>query len=293
MTFATLRALHAVIGAALEDMERVYRERAPNLDFPSLDDPYYVTAQHTPEEELAESLRGDPAVAAASKNIVAACGQLNAIVNKPWFGLMEDVQSVCFFSVGLQLAYTHPRPVYVLQGQFAACIRFMETANVVEILREAGPEGMHVKDIYTNIMDLLPKNVTPKIPTMLNPTALSTSSVLTSRALPYLFVRRCHVGHILRLLATSHYLREVKPDVFANNRRSSYVDSGKNVAQLREAYVVYTYFLSAFADRPSVRFDRPESKYTDTDGVAAFVALTYVLHLFLSYLTESSTRVQW
>ena len=37
------------------------------------------------------------------------------------------------------------------------------------------------------------------------------------------------------MLATGHYLREIKPDVFANNRASSYIDSGKTVAQLREA----------------------------------------------------------
>ena len=43
------------------------------------------------------------------------------------------------------------------------------------------------------------------------------------------------LGHILRLLATGHYLREVEPDVFANNRASSYIDSGKTVSQLREA----------------------------------------------------------
>lgn len=49
----------------------------------------------------------------------------------------------------------------------------METANVVEILREAGPGGMHVKDILTNILDLLPKSVDPKIPTALNVTHLS------------------------------------------------------------------------------------------------------------------------
>ena len=77
MTFATLRALHAVIGAALDDMERVYRERAPGLDFPSLDDPYYTTGPHSHEEELMENLRGEPVVAAACKSIVAACGQLN------------------------------------------------------------------------------------------------------------------------------------------------------------------------------------------------------------------------
>ena len=96
MTFSTLRALHAVIGAAIDDIERVYCERSRDsgLEYPSLDEPYYHTGQHTPEEELAEALKGDPAVAAASKRIVAACGQLATTVNKPWYGLMEDVQRV-------------------------------------------------------------------------------------------------------------------------------------------------------------------------------------------------------
>ncbi|KAH9925876.1 S-adenosyl-L-methionine-dependent methyltransferase [Epithele typhae] len=214
MTIATLRALHAAIGTALDDIERVYSAQA--LDFPSLDAAFYATAPHTPEEDGAEALRGDPEVDRATKHIVAACGQMSALVHKPWFGLMADAQA----------------------GQLAAAIRFMETANVVEILKEAGPEGMHVKDIYDAILDLLPKNVEPKHPNGLNPVGLS---------------------HILRLLATAHYLREVKPDVFTNNRRSSYIDSGKTVAQLRDA---------------------PHTKYTDTDGVAAFVALWHVPRVF-------------
>ena len=47
-----------------------------------------------------------------------------------------------------------------------------------------------------------------------------------------------HLGHILRLLATFHWIREVRPDVFANNRLSSVIDSGKTPEQLRDAYVV-------------------------------------------------------
>lgn len=40
------------------------------------------------------------------------------------------------------------------------------------------------------------------------------------------------VGHILRLLATHHITREVRPDVFANNRLSSVMDSGKSWSEL-------------------------------------------------------------
>jgi hypothetical protein len=39
-------------------------------------------------------------------------------------------------------------------------------------------------------------------------------------------------AHILRLLSTHHILREVKPDVFANNRISALMDSGKEVREL-------------------------------------------------------------
>ena len=42
-------------------------------------------------------------------------------------------------------------------------------------------------------------------------------------------------GHLLRLLATHHWIREVKPDVFTNNRLSSYIDSGKSFDQLKNS----------------------------------------------------------
>ena len=95
MTFSTLRALHAIIGTAIDDIERIYRGRSQStgnpVDYPSLDEPYYHTGQHTPDEDLAEALKSDPDVVAASMRIVAACGQLSTTVNKPWSGLMEDL----------------------------------------------------------------------------------------------------------------------------------------------------------------------------------------------------------
>jgi hypothetical protein len=41
-------------------------------------------------------------------------------------------------------------------------------------------------------------------------------------------------AHILRLLATHHIFQELSPDVFALNRISSMIDSGKAVEQLAE-----------------------------------------------------------
>jgi hypothetical protein len=41
------------------------------------------------------------------------------------------------------------------------------------------------------------------------------------------------LAHALRLLATHHIVRETAPDVFAINRISSLLDSGKSLAELR------------------------------------------------------------
>ena len=42
-------------------------------------------------------------------------------------------------------------------------------------------------------------------------------------------------GHILRFLATHHWLREARPGVFANNRLSAQLDTGKTPDQIRAA----------------------------------------------------------
>ncbi|KAL7277477.1 hypothetical protein ACG7TL_008398 [Trametes sanguinea] len=212
MSFSTLRALHSTIGKALDDLERLYKDRSQStavpLDFPRLDEPYYTSAEHSAAEELERELENDPAVSFASKQIVAACGQLSAAVNKPWYGLMESLHG----------------------GQIMAGLRFLEEAHIVEILREAGPGGLHVRDIHRAIVDLRPE-ASPPDPAVFTPSRL---------------------GHILRLLATAHWLREVSPDRFANNRRSSYIDSGKSLKQLHE---------------------EPNKRFVDTNGVAAFVSV--------------------
>ncbi len=96
MTFATLRALHTVIGDALAEMEKVYRAQPGDLplDYPSLYVPFYKNAKHGPEAEAAEQLASDPAVVVAASHIVAACGQLAASVHRPFFSLVEGAKAV-------------------------------------------------------------------------------------------------------------------------------------------------------------------------------------------------------
>ena len=80
------------------------------------------------------------------------------------------------------------------------------------------------------------KTAAPADTTPLTPTRLSRFSLLSLFAYLTLAISRLLASvSILRLLATGHYLTEVKPDVFANNRVSSYIDSGQTVAQLRTA----------------------------------------------------------
>jgi hypothetical protein len=44
-------------------------------------------------------------------------------------------------------------------------------------------------------------------------------------------------ARLLRYLAVHHIFREVSPDVFANNRLSSVLDTGKSVEEIMQKYV--------------------------------------------------------
>ncbi|RDB30841.1 4-O-methyltransferase 1 [Hypsizygus marmoreus] len=240
MTFAVLRALHTIIGDALDDVQRIYASQSVNtaqgppahsnnlyppyaspppspststdplrpLDFPSLDAPY-------DPDDPAEQLTVHPVVVHAINKIVAAAGQMAATVQTPFLTLCDAT-----------LGYHVP-----------SCMRLLEASHTVEMLREAGPDGLHVDDI-------------------------SRRNGVESNKL----------AHILRLLATHHLIRERAPNVFALNRISSLVDSGKSVEQLRKWEKEGT----------------PEMKYHDTNGFAAFVGLnTDELQKSASYMTEA------
>ncbi|KAJ3489203.1 hypothetical protein NLJ89_g11550 [Agrocybe chaxingu] len=277
MTLAILRSLHAIIGDAIDDIERVYsthgytESNAPHsqeedqqssnqapgpendnpipkpgyssssstshgyaspppspalatspqsllhsttartansVDFPSLDDPCDPIS-------LSEQLTSHPTVGVAINRIVAAAGQLAATVQTPFL-------TICDAVMGYQLP---------------SCMRLLETSHVVEILREAGPEGLHVQAISEK------------------------NGVAASK-----------LAHILRLLATHHILREVSPDVFSLNRISSLVDSGKPFTEL-QGYQAE---------------GRPEFKYSETNGIAAFVGLcSDECYKSSAYMTEA------
>lgn len=117
-TFASLRALHALIGDALDDVERIFASYQPSvhsptgsessgstkysssprvsgderlnstpLDFPSLDDPYDPLSP-------AEALLSHPTVVHATKLIVSATGQLAAMVQRPFLTICDATMGV-------------------------------------------------------------------------------------------------------------------------------------------------------------------------------------------------------
>ncbi|EJT96877.1 O-methyltransferase [Dacryopinax primogenitus] len=110
-----------------------------------------------------------------------------------------------------------PLSALLYSGGFvnSASLRVAFEGNVASILTDAGAEGMHVDDIAAKAGVDAPKLV-----------------------------------RYLRFLATFHIFREVRPDVFANNRISSVLELGKPLAEIRA---------------------NPVNKYEGTTGIQAFL----------------------
>ena len=85
-------------------------------------------------------------------------------------------------------------------------------------------------------------------------------------------------ARVLRLLATNYIFTEVSPEVFANNRLSSALDTGKSVEELLTKLVPS---LSIFSRE--LRFVSPESKHLGTIGLTSILEHEYELLIGLSY----------
>ncbi|OBZ77460.1 hypothetical protein A0H81_01728 [Grifola frondosa] len=181
------------------------------LEYPSLDTPFYPTEVNDARSDAAEALTSHPAVIAASNRIVAACGQISAMVQRPFLTL-------CDAGMGYHLP---------------SCLRFLEASHTVEILRAAGPRGMHVDDLAQRISEI---RRGPPLDALNQGSSDSELNVDPGK-----------LSHVLRLLATHHIIREVRP-------------------ALRVA---------------------PAGKYESTNGIAAFVGLcTDELFKASAYLTD-------
>ncbi|KAJ7067487.1 S-adenosyl-L-methionine-dependent methyltransferase [Mycena amicta] len=149
---------------------------------------------HEPFAPPSEAFRAVPGAAEAASIIGAAALQLEAIVTPPQISLYR-----------------------VVGGHLkSAALRVCLEANVTEILREAGPQGLHVKDIAAKNGQDAEK-----------------------------------LARFIRYLATHHIYREVQPNVFANTRISSMLDTLKPSKDIIAS---------------------PETKHDGTFGLAALAA---------------------
>jgi hypothetical protein len=130
MTFAVLRALHAIIADALDDIQHVYHPepfaamRPSSFSFPEEDGkkspyasppptpstPTHTTPLDFPSLEMpydsadpAEQLTAHPTVVVAINRIVAAAGQMAAIVQAPFLSLCDASMAVSHFSLALEV----------------------------------------------------------------------------------------------------------------------------------------------------------------------------------------------
>ncbi|KAJ7220901.1 hypothetical protein GGX14DRAFT_354560 [Mycena pura] len=189
----TLRCLARIINESLDTMENAYSHAGQAI--PTLDAPF-------DPENPAEAVRQEPAVATAILDIMAAASQMSATVCSPAAAVLNAAQAVCF--------------------HISSCLRAASELNVVEILREAGPQVSCwlIRKMYPVLLEPVGGRHVNQIAT-------------PSKADPALLAR------ILRLLATHHIFSEVSPNVFANNRISSALDKGKPSRVLFEKCAFY------------------------------------------------------
>ncbi|KAF7288814.1 S-adenosyl-L-methionine-dependent methyltransferase [Mycena chlorophos] len=158
MPATALRELLAILSSSIDLLESTCD--AAGVAVPDLHEPF------TPPSE---AFRAIPAAAEAASLIGAAALQIEAIVTPP------------------------PVTLYrIVGGNFrSAALRAVFESGVTELLREAGPQGMHVRDIGAA------NGQEPE-----------------------------KLARFLRALATHHVYREVAPNVFTNTRISSLIDTG-------------------------------------------------------------------
>ncbi|KAF7291227.1 hypothetical protein MIND_01266300 [Mycena indigotica] len=181
-----LRQLISLISTSLDRIEDVFCRHG--LPVPTLETAYDPIS---PTEAL--RLLADPSISTAVLAIVAASAQLGATFRKPTSALLHGAGGF-----------------YV-----TASIRTVSHLNVADILKEAGPQGMHADELGAKCKT--DGALLGKIP---------LQSHAQRRNWPP------HIARILRLLATHHIFNEVAPDTFSNNRISSALCTGLPVQDL-------------------------------------------------------------
>ncbi|KAJ3848008.1 S-adenosyl-L-methionine-dependent methyltransferase [Lentinula lateritia] len=164
-----LKALVEIISTETTALLSAYATH--EVKFPSIDETSTTSSKKNTDFDV------DPTIVRIRQLIVAAAEQLIATVQPPG-EFLQSAAPAMFKS---------------------ATLGFVIDVDVPEILMEAGPMGLHVKDL-----------------------AIATG------------VDESHLARVLRYLATRHIFREVEPNVFAHNRNSTLLSKGKSVKEIKE-----------------------------------------------------------
>lgn len=78
---------------------------------------------------------------------------------------------------------------------------------------------------------------------------INTFNTVTNNRVLIIYALFQRTARCLRLLATEHVFTEVAPDVFANNRISSVIDTGKDIEDIMSKYVLLSLLL--YSEAPS------------------------------------------
>lgn len=196
---AEMKSLTSIIQSSVDKIEEVLTANA-----------FVLPSSNAPFSLESESPRMHPTIQSAGSLITSAAAQL--------------------------MTLGRPAPLVVLdvmmQFHVSSAMRAAVSVHVAEILRDAGPKGLHVREIAK--------------PTGVHPAKLA---------------------RVLRILATNYIFVEVSPDVFANNRLSTVLDTGKPIEEL---------------------ISNPESKHIGTLGIASLIEHGLdVGFKSSSYLTET------
>ncbi len=254
-TLAQLRALQATIGSALDDIERVFKSH--NLDFPSLDVPVALAPS------AAEALLKSDEIVKVSSYLVAACGQLSAAVHNPFFTLMDGITAVRTRS-GSVLRLTKILPYSATSRRLYSFSRLaiLPRYCVLPVQRDCMPTSSLARSTNSEQPRVRCRSRSSRGGSV-SSSLFGLCTVLTS----------CREAHILRLLAAHHIIREVRPDVFASNRITSLLDTGKTPEQIRAKCVLTP--ICALVRCSSIPCS-PQNKYDDSNGIAALVPMLYV-----------------
>src|SRR5260370_37111264 len=108
----------------------------------------------------------------------------------------------------------------------------IEALHIAEVIHEGSPKGVSVTDIAKKTNQ-----------------ALTKIGELFSQVHPPVEIYIVLSARLLRILATNYIFREVSPDVFAHNRNSTALDTGKLFEEIEAELVLHSYlFVSCSAD---------------------------------------------